>query len=180
MTTDYRGVSEVRDQRKQAVSIRLGDGDLRSIKRMAKRMGVRDSDVIRYAIKSMLGRVSPLCDESIRGRSLVPVLVESGDELIRYFELDAYRLESIVNDKAGEDERVHRDDIALLAMNVLRQEYLLMRMKDGSPAQLPAGTQSHLLRGYLYEKYVYRQDDARQVAVMQGGEVETGLERPAA
>jgi hypothetical protein len=30
--------------------------------------------------------------------TLVPVLVESGDELIRYFELDAFRLESIINE----------------------------------------------------------------------------------
>ena len=85
------------DQRKQAVSIRLGEGDVRNIKRMAQRLGVRDSDIIRFAVKSMLSRIAPLCDDAIRGRNLVPVLVESGDELIRYFELDAYRLDSIIN-----------------------------------------------------------------------------------
>jgi hypothetical protein len=40
-------------------------------------------------------------------------LVESGDELIRYFELDAYRLDSIINEQAGATTRVDRDDIAL-------------------------------------------------------------------
>jgi len=52
------------------------------------------------------------------------VLVESGDELIRYFEIDAYRLETIINEQAGATVRVDRDDIALLAMSGLREEYL--------------------------------------------------------
>jgi len=50
------------DQRKHAVSMRLGAGDIRNIKRMAKRLGVRDSDIIRFAIKSTLHRIAPLCD----------------------------------------------------------------------------------------------------------------------
>lgn len=145
------------DQRKQAVSIRLGESDIRQIKRIAARLGVRDSDIIRFAIKSAMNRIGPLCDESIRGRSLVPVLVESGDDLIRYFELDAYRLERIINDEAAEDQRVDRYDIALLAMSGLREEYLAMRLKaqDQSGAEAaPAPARS--MRGYLYDKYIYR------------------------
>src|ERR1700731_1742537 len=107
-----KGEGFVVDHRKQAVSIRLGGSDLRNIKRMAQRLGVRDSDIIRFAIKSMLNRNSPLCDEAIRGRNLVPVLVQSGDELIRYFEFDSFRLDRIINERVEEDARVHRDDIA--------------------------------------------------------------------
>ena len=149
------------DQRKQAVSIRLGDSDIRNIKRIAKRLGVRDSDIIRFAIKSTLGRIAPLCDHGIRGRNLVPVLVESGDELIRFFELDAFRLETIINDKAEEGRQVDRDDVALLAMSGLRDEYLLMRIKDGRPAEGEASAQTHSLRRYLYDKYVYRNSENR-------------------
>jgi hypothetical protein len=150
------------DQRKQAVSIRLGDSDIRNIKRIAKRLGVRDSDIIRFAIKSTLGRIAPLCDHGIRGRNLVPVLVESGDELIRYFELDAFRLESIINDKAEEGRQVDRDDVALLAMSGLRDEYLLMRIKEGRPAaDGEPSEQTHSLRRYLYDKYVYRNSENR-------------------
>lgn len=152
------------DQRKQAVSIRLGESDVRNIKRMAQRLGVRDSDIIRYAIKSMLGRMAPLCDEAIRGRNLVPVLVESGDDLIRYFEFDAFRLESIINDRAEAEARVERDDIALLAMSGLREQYLVMRMKDGqAPAHEPA-SRGRSLRDFLYDKYVYRVEEDRQAA----------------
>ena len=146
------------DQRKQAVSIRLGESDVRNIKRMARRMGVRDSDIIRYAIKSMLSRMSPLCDEAIKGRNLVPVLVESGDEFIRYFELDSYRLEGIINEQAEPESRVDRDDIALLAMSGLRDQYLLMRMKDGHGGH-DAAARSRSLRNYLYDKYIYRDEE---------------------
>lgn len=134
---------------------------MRNIKRVAQRLGVRDSDIIRYAIKTMLSRISPLCDEAIRGRHLVPLLVESGDELIRYFELDAYRLDSIINEQAEGASRVDRDDIALLAMSGLREQYLMMRMKEDNeepPEVAPAGRS---LRNYLYDKYVYRSDQQR-------------------
>ncbi len=147
------------DQRKRAVSIRLGESDVRNIKRVAKRLGVRDSDIIRFAIKSALSRVAPLCDPAIRGRNLVPVLVESGDELIRFFELDAFRLESIINEQVEEARQVERDDIALLAMSGLREEYLVMRMKEGGSTPPGAATPARSLRGYLYDKYVYRNPD---------------------
>jgi len=170
------------EHRKQAVSIRLGGTDVRNVKRVAKRLGVRDSDIIRYAVKSMLNRIAPLCDDEIRGRNLVPVLVESGDELIRYFELDSFRLDTIINDRAGPETRVDRDDIALLAMSGLREQYLVMRIQDGSLVPHDAATPSRSLRNYLYDKYVYRNDDQRQVAApVQPAELEDRAgQRPAA
>jgi hypothetical protein len=139
----------------------LGESDIRNIKRIAKRLGVRDSDIIRFAIKSTLNRIAPLCDQAIRGRNLVPVLVESGDELIRYFEIDAFRLESIINEHVEEGRQVDRDDIALLAMSGLREEYLVMRLKDGVNSPGEATQHAHSLRGYLYDKYVYRNSEHR-------------------
>jgi hypothetical protein len=171
------------DQRKQAVSIRLGEGDLKNIKRMARRLGVRDSDIIRYAIKSMLNRTSPLCDDAIRGRNLVPVLVESGDELIRYFELDSYRLETIINDCADDALRVDRDDIALLAMSGLREQYLMMRMKGANGTSQEAVSQARSLRNYLYDKYVYRNEEAaipEAAAIAPEAEARAVRQRPAA
>lgn len=149
------------DQRKQAVSIRLGESDVRNIKRMAQRLGVRDSDIIRFAIKSTLNRIAPLGDQAIRGRNLVPVLVESGDELIRYFELDAFRLETIINEQVEEARQVARDDIALLAMGGLRAEYLMMRLNDGEGVPGEAALPARSLRHYLYDKYVYRNSEQR-------------------
>ena len=146
------------------MSIRLGDSDIRHIKRIAKRLGVRDSDVIRFAIKSALTRIAPLCDPAIQGRNLVPVFVESGDELIRYFDLDAFRLDAIINGQVPAGSQVEHDDIALLAMSGLREEYLVMRLKGGNGGAGESGNggagepngKTNPLRGYLYDKYVYR------------------------
>ncbi len=170
------------DQRKQAVSIRLGESDLRNIKQIARRLGVRDSDIIRFAIKSMLQRISPLCDDAITGRSLVPVLVESGDELIRHFEVDAYRLERIINERAEASDRVDREDIALLAMSGLREQYLLLRMNVNNGGPLDAGARGHSLRAYLYDKYVFRQDDSKQSESRAAADAEArvGAQRPSA
>jgi hypothetical protein len=153
------------------------------LKQIAKRLGVRDSDIVRYAIRSMFSRLGPLCDEAIAGRNLLPVLVESGDELIRYFELDAYRLESIINQHAEADLRVDRDDIALLAMSGLRDEYLLMRTIDGNGTAGEGSVPSRSLRSYLYEKYVYRvaesKEPSRPAAAPAASEPRR-VERPAA
>ena len=162
------------EQKKRAVSIRLSEGDIRNIKRIAKRLGVRDSDIIRFAIKSTMSRLAPLCDPAIQGRNLVPVLIESGDELIRFFELDAFRLEGIVNDQVKEGSRVERDDIALLAMSGLREQYLLMRIKDGNTNPEMANAE-HSLRAYLYDKYVYRNAEGRDRASRTNDEISKSL-----
>lgn len=170
------------DSRKQAVSIRMNRSDVRNIKRLAERLGARDSDVIRFAIKLMLGRLSPLQDPSVRGRGLVPVFLESGPELIRHFELDAARLESIINDDVAADESVDPGDVQLIAMSGLQHSYLKLRVagfrrtkgaeppkaSDKEAAGAPNGglgsTNGHAgldgdpeqsLRQYLYEKYLY-------------------------
>jgi len=167
------------DQRKQAISIRLGGSDLRNLKQIAKRLGVRDSDIIRFAIKSMLGRIAPLADEGIAGRDLVPVLVESGDELIRYFELDAFRLEVIINEHAADAARVDRYDIGLLAMSGLREQYLMMRMNGAAGSSGESVDHGRSLRNYLYEKYIFRSADARTAETVALTEVRT-TSRPAA
>jgi hypothetical protein len=165
------------DSRKQAVSIRMSAADIRSVKRLAERLGVRDSDVIRFAVKVMLGRLAPLHDPGVKGKSLVPVFVESGTDIFRHFELDAMRLDSIINQGADEDARVDSDDIQLIAMSGIQQSYARLRLSSIGHAQSnkgsgngsnghdkagragKAGEEDELgnsLRKYLYEKYVYR------------------------
>src|SRR5215469_7585349 len=96
-TIRTQGTANVADGRKQAVSIRMNASDVRKVKRVASRLGVRDSDVIRFAVKTMLGKLGPLYDPEVSGRNLVPVFVESGAELLRFFEIDATKLEAIIN-----------------------------------------------------------------------------------
>jgi hypothetical protein len=147
------------DSRKQAISIRMNSADVRKVKKLAQRLAVRDSDVIRFAVKCMLTRLGPLYDPEIKGRNLVPVFVESGAELLRFFDLDAARLESIINDDVDLARRVERDDIALLALTGGQEPYAALLLSelnkeernDASVAELASS-----LRQYLYDKYVYR------------------------
>ncbi len=147
------------ESRKQAVSIRMNAADVRKVKRLAQRLGVRDSDVIRFAVKGMLARLGPLQDTDMRGRNLVPVFVESGVELLRFFELDATRLEAIINDGVEPARRVERDDLALLALTAAGEPYASLKLSELNHRE--AGRQEiadlvNPLRQYLYDKYVYR------------------------
>ena len=145
--------------RKQAVSIRMNGGDVRKVKKLAQRLGVRDSDVIRFAVKSMLARLAPLYDPEVRGRNLVPVFVESGVELLRFFELDAMRLEAMINEGADVARRVDRDDIELLALTGGQTPYAALKLSElnrGDHENSDASQLAVSLRQYLYDKYVFR------------------------
>lgn len=157
------------DRRKQPISIRMSAADLRNVKRLAKRLGVSDSDVVRFATKTMLGRLAPLSDLQICGKRLVPVFVESGTDIFRYLELDAARLEAIINEGADEYSRVDYEDIQLIAMSGIQQSYAKLRLSalgnrkaaNGQPVAVDDDELSDGLRRYLYEKYVYRNDERR-------------------
>jgi hypothetical protein len=154
--------------RKQAVSIRMNVGDVRKVKKLANRLGVRDSDVIRFAVKSMLARLGPLYDPEVRGRNLVPVFVESGVELLRFFELDAPRLEALINEGVEPTKRVDRDDVALIALTSGQTPYAALKLSElnrGEPEQSDAGQLAVSLRQYLYDKYVYRSEPRAELPV---------------
>lgn len=147
------------ESRKQAVSIRMNVSDVRKVKKLASRLGVRDSDVIRFAVKSMLSRLGPLYDSEVKGRNLVPVFVEFGTELLRFFDLDGARLENIVNEGVEAGKRVDRDDIALLALTGAQEQYAALKLselKENDSPQMGTADLASSLRQYLYEKYVYR------------------------
>jgi len=143
-------------KRKRAVSFRLAASDVRQIKTIAARLGARDSDVARFALKLLLSRVAPIADADVRGRRLLPAFIEVGEELIRHFELDVARLKSIINDGASGDQRVDESDIVLLAMSASGGSYVAMQLEEYAKS---SGSLEGL-RGYLYDKYVHRQRTA--------------------
>lgn len=147
--------------RKQAVSIRLGSADVRKMKLLAERLGVSDSDVVRYALKATLNRLSGLCDPETCGANLVPSLIEAGPDFVRYFDLDAVRLDAIVNANVEASRRVPHEDIAMLSLVGSQPEYALLRLRRPSPngVRVVSGAPASLeaLRAHLYEKYFYRQ-----------------------
>jgi hypothetical protein len=149
------------DARKQAVSLRVSTSDLRRVKKLAQRLGARDSDVIRFALKIMLNRLAPLCDNSMRGRALIPVFIEAGSDLFHHFDLDTARLDEIVNDGATKEQEVEADDLQRIAIAGLQQSYAKLKLSKLNPG--PSGEREApdlddlltvQLRGYLYSKYV--------------------------
>jgi hypothetical protein len=154
--------------RKSAVSVRLGAADVRSLKAIAKRLGVRDSDVFRFAVKASLEQLGPLGDPAIQGRHLLPVFIESGAKLLQYFDLDAARLIEIVNAGVKDEEvRVAPEDLTLLSMAGVQQSYALVKLSellDEMPTVPPEKEGLvNVLREYLYEKYLFR--SPRRLAV---------------
>jgi hypothetical protein len=137
----------------------MNETDVRKVKKLARRLGVRDSDVIRFAVKSTLARLSLLYDPEVLGRNLVPVFVESGSELLRFFDIDAARLEAIINDGVEAERRVDRDDIALLALTGTQEAYAALKLSELDRTDRkgePPLKLSESLRQYLYAKYLYR------------------------
>jgi hypothetical protein len=129
--------------RKQAVSVRVGTQDLNNVRRLAKRLGVRDSDIIRVAIKSLLSRWAPLHDNNVCGRGLVPVFLENGNELFRHFDLDTPRLDSIINEGAADETRVELEDIQLLSMSGVQRSYLRWRLDQVGTHHTQNGSNGH-------------------------------------
>ena len=136
------------------------------MKKIAQRLGVRESDVIRFAVKSMLSRLAPLHDPEARGRSLVPVFATAGAEFLRFFDLDVMRLDSIINEGVMPPNAISHEDIALLAMADSSQAYAALRPNDAGGAETGRGErrpEAIRLQDYFYEKYVLQraiQDDA--------------------
>jgi hypothetical protein len=139
----------------------MNETDVSKVKKLAARLGVRDSDVIRFAVKSALARLGPLYDKRITGRHLVPVFVEYGSELLRFFDFDATRLDTIINDGAETERRVDNDDIALLALTGTQEPYAALKLSELDRTERRERTREELsasLRNYLYSKYLYHHE----------------------
>ena len=147
--------------RKAAVSVRIGAADVRDVKAIARRLGVRDSDVFRYAVKSSLAQLAPLVDPKAQGRDLLPVFIEAGPALLRYFELDAAKLSEIVNTGVEDPGlRVAAEDLTLLSMAGIQQPYALVKLGEllevSEPLPVEKDSLVQVLRDYLYGKYAFR------------------------
>lgn len=146
---------------KQLVSVRLNGVDLSRVKHIAQRLRVRESDVIRFAIKSMLAKLAPLHDGQLAGSDLLPAFIELGAELTSYFELDSAQLGAIINENVhGAHKRVDAEDIALLAMLSLPEHYLYLKLRELSKLPVEAAGVTASLRQYLYEKYTRLVDNS--------------------
>jgi hypothetical protein len=144
------------ESKKQLVSIQLCQSDLERIRAIARRLRVKESEIIRFALRLAFARLSPLQDQNAYGRDLIPIFLECGPELAYHFELDSRTLDAIVNGDAGDPQkRVDPKDIEILAVSHMMPGYYLHTQLKELP-QLAAGRLdlSGALQQYLYEKYI--------------------------
>lgn len=139
--------------RKKGISVRMNVDDLEKLKRIAGRLSARDSDVIRYAVKSMLQRLDPLARDDSNNCDLLPVFIEHGAELSKAFDLSADSLEQLF-DATSDDCVLTRKDIELLTMSGGSDDYRQMKVQEAVDPDGNAKDYSQLLKEYLYEKYL--------------------------
>lgn len=120
-------------------------------------MRVSESDLVRFALRHVLVKLSPLHDPSTKGVSLLPVFVEFGDELTTYFDLDEDRLEYILNTGAEEGMQVEIEDIGLLLMAGLEQTRLYARLAQLTSEHIDRDLVLEEFKRYMYDKYLYKQ-----------------------
>jgi len=134
--------------------MRIDVSDFAKVKAVANRLRARESDVFRFAIKLAMAKLAPLYDNRMTGSDLVPVFVDCGTELLNHFNLDARRLDAIINGDLGDEaDRVEMEDIDLLAMSTMPERYLLVRLKEIANGHADASNAHELLADYLLEKY---------------------------
>jgi hypothetical protein len=154
--TNKRGHQVSSDKDSRAYSVRLSGADLRKLKVISDRLGVTESDLIRFALRNVLNRLSPLHDTETRGATLLPVFVEFGNEMMSYFDLDESSLDRILNDDLTNGRRVDREDIGLLLMSGLEKTRLYARLSELTDEHIEPDEVFAEFKKYLYEKYLFR------------------------
>jgi hypothetical protein len=143
------------------VSVRLRTNDLIKIKSIAKRLQTNDSDVMRFAIKTVLNWLTPLIDDLNCGYRALPVFVEHGIDLVRHFDLDVEQLMRIINSCTTDDDcsdPVARTDLELIVLSATSDDYLKARFKEIAP-EIDTRDSAMALRDYLYRKYGLTSDE---------------------
>jgi len=144
---------------KRNTSVRLNANDRVKVEGVARRLNVSESNLIRFCIKNTLNRMAPLDDHSYVGADLVPALLDIGQDLTRYFELNSLQMRTIVNgDSVGSedtDSSVSGADLDLFTLAAWNENSVLHRLNEmAGELQLEVGTASDFLHNYLFEKYV--------------------------
>ncbi|MEL7536391.1 MAG: hypothetical protein AAFM91_04925 [Pseudomonadota bacterium] len=147
--------------RNSAISLRLSDADRAKLRVLADRLAVREADVMRYAIDIVMARLGPLLDPAVAGPQLLPVFVESGTDLMRFFSIDSSQLDGIINSGVDDpDERVELRDIALLASSSRDEPVATVQLRalfgasDGNEEGF--SRLKRRFKDYLYHKYLFR------------------------
>ena len=100
---------------KEMIAVRLDPSDRRLLKALVRRLGVSESELLRYAIKTALADFAPLSDPAREGGELINAFLQHPLEKLRWLGLDENRLDEILHgDLQDESLRVAREDLEVL------------------------------------------------------------------
>ena len=137
------------------VSVRLCHSDLERIEKIARRLRVRESEVIRFALRLAFAKLAPLLDQNARGQDLIPVFLECGSELTRHFDLDPRTLDVIINGGLEDAEkRVDSKDLELISTFHMPTYHPRARENAPPKQEIARFGFSGALQHYLYQKYI--------------------------
>jgi hypothetical protein len=144
--------ADIMESKKKNISLRMSQTDIDRVRLIARRLEVKESDILRFAIKQMLTRMAPFQEDSYRGKDLMPALLAIGEELSAYFELTGVQLDHIVNDGVSDElQKVEQEDLTLLALSSVNQEYARLKVNAYNDMNTRGGAAG--LKEYLTNKY---------------------------
>ncbi len=141
---------------KKNISVRLGVADLRRVKEIALRLDVKESEIFRYAVKALSTRLMPLLNRQLSGVPMLVALLESGEEMLGYFEFDVPHLERLINGSIDHLAVVEHEDIEMLAIGIINPDYLAARISEKLNASIEPALAFDALQNYLFRKYQVR------------------------
>lgn len=142
-------------KKKRNISVRLSESDIRKIKDISDRFGVKESELFRYGVKCMLTKLMPFNDPNLRGADLIPAWLECGPELLNYFYIDSDQLGTIFNNDIKEDDtEIDASDLDLMVLSNLNEKFVVKRLSDICGIPLECSDVQTVLHKYLHDKYV--------------------------
>lgn len=143
--------SEIYDDAKRSVSIRINISDYGKIKTIARRLRVKESIVFRYLLKNGLQSAAPFYQGQPRLHEVLEAFFEQPEVIIEQFNLDQRRFSALFNGTF--DVNMAEEDIELLSLIGLPRRYLAQRLSDTLGHEVAENQSVTILKAYLLEKY---------------------------
>lgn len=141
--------------KRKNISVRMSAWEQKRVREIAERLGVKESDMIRYSINNTLGKLMPFHDRSYKGASLMPAVLDSAEDLLRYFHLDAEQLNRIINDGVDDPQkRVAEEDLEMIVLGHFNEHYIQQKLMELCDVPVEVNGVQRALREYLIRKYI--------------------------
>jgi len=141
--------------KKPLVSVRLCHADIERLETLAGRLRVKESEIIRFALRLAFAKLAPLLDENAKGRDLIPIFLECGPELTYHFDLDPRTLDSILNGALDDPQKkVDSQDLELISALHMPACHPRAGLSEIPGREIGQSDSKGALQHYLYRKYI--------------------------